>query len=414
MLLSDHGSTFWSMIAIWTTLYFIIIDQAYGTWFILEESTDFYENDWDDIDRKWSEINHFYTHNGNHIQRKCTMYSDGNQLCLCQFALFYHINPHFCFSESMIHKLNTQSSFPLFFQQLPPSLNVIDSFPNQMNNKGTNIIASAIKSGVKYYIQHFENGEDIPMDSVFLLKLISKNNAQYKFIANEYYQSLQKAEDYNDPFCRIFSNSPANSQRFNDLKITRSVEPKKHGQHNIYSINKKYSQFYEDPTDDVVLKALFCDIKGYDKIDFDILMNMADYKGSYEDTHTIISLNFLLKNQCYDKNKIHSAMSNVAKAILNTLNTENNPFRDLFFEQIVSLYWSGYGDYVKKKWITKIAKHQNKDFGWSHDYQYFGKELVPIIMEQESDPHPTGLALLAMIYYEIGQSKQSFYPVEDL
>ena len=58
----------------------------------------------------------------------------------------------------------------------------------------------------------------------------------------------------------------------------------------------------------------------------------------------------------------------------------------------------------------EVIEH-NIDYGWSHDY-HSRNELISY--QATSNPHATGLALLAMVYYELGESKQSFYPVDKL
>ena len=362
------------------------------------------------MNRRWYNIAHdIITNNGHRIKRKCVdeyTYFGQYPLCLCQYIDMNAPLNHFCLN--LHHK-------PFFSE-----FSVIDSFSNNLKN---DLIASAIKNGQKYYLEMFHHDNDLPIDSIFLLSLIAKNDFEYGHIANAYYHKLQNSEDFNNPFCRIFSKSTSMNERFDDLQITRSESfhghPIKHKVHNLYILNKKYRKFYVDPTDDVVLKALFCDILGFDETDFEILLSMSDNKGTYEDTHSVIALNLLEMNQCYPfKKRIKVAMHRVAKSILHRLKFDylnGIGFGDLFFEQIVSLYWAGFGDHIKKEWILKIATHQNKrDYGYSHDYTLIENENDLIPIQQESTPHPTGLALLAMTYYEIGESKQSFYPIDQL
>eukprot|EP01083_Nonionella_stella_P003859 11104_1 len=383
---------------LYATLTVCIDDQVDYDWIILRKSTDMYNKDWNHINRKWHKIKYIHTDNGHNIKRKCSTYSNGKTLCLCQYlSHLTHNIQHICLNRNP--------------QSVVPTLPIMDSFSSSQYNEGDHKIASAIRNGMHYYYQRYMTHQDLPIDSLFLLKLIAKNDAEYTNIANAYYQTVRM----DDPFCRIFSRSSDITQRFSDLNIVRRHEyqQRTHGVHNLYILNSKYRQFYKDPTDDVVLKALFCDIKGYDAIDFDILMDMARSDGGYYDTHSIIALRLLAVNQCYDKYQIHYAMTRVAKSILMSLHRRRVlNFGDLFFEQIVCLYWAGFGDYIKPKWIVDIARHQSIiDYGWSHDYTRKGKHLVPI---DESASHPTGLAIVAMVYYEIGESKQSLYPVNVL
>eukprot|EP01084_Bolivina_argentea_P262480 443892_1 len=273
---------------------------------------------------------------------------------------------------------------------------------NAIEDDDGNIIL-AIQQGVNFYESAFQMGKKLPIDSLFLLKLMAKNNIIYENISDTYFAKL----NYDDPFCRVFSKSSTITDKFSDLHLFRQDASQKHQVHNLYEVNKKYKASIVDPSDDVLIKALYCDTLGYDEIDFDVLIRMAEYNGGYKDTHTLIALEFLRVNECYSSDKIYSEISKVSQAILNSFsNSDYTDIHDLFFEKVASLYWAGLGNHVKRKWILQIIEYQNKDdYGWMDTRRP---------RQKFSSTHTTGLALISLIYYSQGATQQSFYPIAGL
>lgn len=148
--------------------------------------------------------------------------------------------------------------------------------------------------------------------------------------------------------------------------------------------------------DKVFIKALYCDKKDYDEIDFQTLSALKN-KYRYHETHYLLGLIFLSENLCYKRPILEKEISESAKRIINEQD-EDPEFSDLYAERIVVLYWAGFGDAVKKEWIEKVADSFSKEYGWRFDKNsnYFSA-------------HATGLSLLSLIYYKDGDIKQSIY-----
>ncbi len=196
-----------------------------------------------------------------------------------------------------------------------------------------------------------------------------------------------------DPFYRIYNNK----WEINDLNLIRRADSREEvsglikifGNNTmLYEIDNKIGNIMTDPTDDVLLKALYCDETGYDDFDYKLLSVIKDGKGGYGDTHYLLSLLFLEKLGCGNKDMIIHDKSDVVYNIL-TAELKKQDFSDLFVERIVLLYWAGYSEDIKLKWINKIVQNIQKDGGWRD------------INKKESNPHTTGLAALAIKYFII-------------
>lgn len=144
-----------------------------------------------------------------------------------------------------------------------------------------------------------------------------------------------------------------------------------------------------DPT---LLKALYCKKADYDDADFQTLSALKN-RGGYYDNHYILGLLFLRENHCYSQDIVSHEIATTA-AVLIQSESEDKEFSDLFAERIVMLYWAGYGSQVKKEWIDTIANSFDDVYGWNDkgNIHFAG--------------HPTGLSLLALIYYSEGKDKQ--------
>ena len=268
------------------------------------------------------------------------------------------------------------------------------------NSNKINFCEDSIYKSRNYYENYKSPYPGI--DSLFMLELISKKEKNFsgvqtlKLLNKDYYKK--------NPFIRLFNKSII----FKDLILERNVfdvsdflskNLKNSYNNSIYNINKKYSGYYEDPSDDILIKSLYCDIIGYEKIDFDLLSLLPSLDGSYTDTHVLLALLFLKENKCYDKNIIDENILKLSKTIAQAQD-KDNIFSDLYAERVVVLFWSGYGNYVKEYWIIKITNNQNLDFGWGDDTNV-------------SNLHTTGSSILSLIYYGEGKDKQKFYPIFD-
>lgn len=170
-----------------------------------------------------------------------------------------------------------------------------------------------------------------------------------------------------------------------------------------YAINDKYKKAYLDPWDDILVKALYCDVLGYDHIDWAILERLRDRRGDYYDTHQLLALLMLEENGCYVQDKIERAKDLVVKDIVEAQhNDAQNPdtaFNDLFAERLACIYWAGKGELVSPRWIDIILKAQLKDGGWP------GINGLTF-----SGTHPSSLAAMGLRYFsEQGSQPIKFY-----
>ena len=239
--------------------------------------------------------------------------------------------------------------------------------------------------------KHFFNQENaigLHIDSLVMLKLLQVKNKKFNIANINILVDLK-----NDPFKRLLNRD----DYVKDLEITSSTWNNTEEYNNsFYIINSKYQKYLMDPWDDILLKVLYADILGFNKTDFDRLLSLKSGKGDYTDTHVFLALIILKQNNGFDQKKIDISLKELA-AILVKAQDKDKIFSDLYAERVVFLYWAGFGNLVKKEWINIIKNSKNKDMGWS-DYQ-----------GEESNPHSTGLALLSIIYFKEGKSKQDFY-----
>ncbi|MEN8252358.1 MAG: hypothetical protein ABFQ53_02155 [Patescibacteria group bacterium] len=194
-----------------------------------------------------------------------------------------------------------------------------------------------------------------------------------------------------DPFYRTYKDS----WQVDDMKIVRRAKTKEELKTflrlfgidaPVYDIGDKYNKTMTDFTDNVVVKALYCDKSGYDDFDYKLLNLIRDNNGGYGDTHFLMSILFLEKLDCLDKEVLNKDKKSVLENIIKT-QKEDEVFSDLFAERVVVLYWAGEGSSVKFPWILKIAKNIKSDGGWRDVGSY------------ESNPHVTGLSALAIKYF---------------
>jgi hypothetical protein len=141
-----------------------------------------------------------------------------------------------------------------------------------------------------------------------------------------------------------------------------------------------------------MIHALYCDTFEYTENDFANLLTFRD--SGYGDTHVLSTLNMLETNDCINSEVLEQYRELISQAVADS---HNGGHGDLQSEQIVSLYWAGYGNLVQESWIEQILTHQNFDLGWGAG--------------GTSNPHNTGLSLLALIYWNEGKRNQNFFPM---
>lgn len=239
-------------------------------------------------------------------------------------------------------------------------------------------IKSVIQAGLSFYSP--DKIENLPIDSYFMFREV------FKHLKIQNISSRGNAHAGN-PFIRLINKS----KYIADLKFSKPEDGS-------YKINPEYKFALKYKLDSIVLRALYCDIDGYSDEDFSVLQTLNVGDGGYEDTHFLLSLLFLKINGCYEKNKIEKSIAAVVTPIISAEKNDRY-FTDLYAERIVMLYWAGYGRSVQRSWVDVVKNNFNSDDpGWKIDKFFF-----------YSDSHPTGLALLSLIYYLEGKSEQNFY-----
>jgi hypothetical protein len=203
--------------------------------------------------------------------------------------------------------------------------------------------------------------------------------------------SVKKAFEV-DPFYRIYRDD----WKINNLTLTRRADSREEvkglakifGKDTmLYEAEERIGRIMTDPTDDVVLKALYCDGGSYDDFDYELLSIIKDDEGGYGDTHYLLSLLFLERLKCISASMIDQDKQAVIQNIF-MAEMRDDEFSDLFVERIVLLYWAGQNDKIKLEWINKIVQNIQKDGGWKKNVNTSG-----------SDPHATGLAALSIKYF---------------
>lgn len=208
----------------------------------------------------------------------------------------------------------------------------------------------------------------------------------------------------NDAFKRLFG------ERYSawDISITRSIKDiadvndefaknKYQLGGYFYEIGGRYSGSVLEGWDDILLKSLYCDISGFDNVDYAILRKLSDGVGNYLDTHQLLALFLLEGNRCLDPKKIDSLKSQLIENIVEALNGDES-FSDLYAERVVCLFWAEAGHRVKPQWIELIKDAQRPDGSWVDANEFI------------SPSHTTGLSALAIRYFMSPRIKPRFYP----
>jgi hypothetical protein len=245
------------------------------------------------------------------------------------------------------------------------------------NQKRQSEIKSVILGGLSFYSP--DEIKKLPIDSYFMFREVLKH------LKIEGISSMEDTYD-SDPFIRFLNKE----KYITSLKFSKP-------ENDSYKVNSEYEFAITYRLDGIVLKALYCDITGYNDEDFSVLQTLNHGGGSYEDTHFLLALLYLKENGCYDKNKIEKLIEEAVGSIINAEKNDTS-FSDLYAERIVILYWAGYGRSVERYWIDTVKNNFTDDPGWR-----INKFLL------FSSSHPTGLALLSLIYYLEDKPQQFFY-----
>ncbi len=183
-----------------------------------------------------------------------------------------------------------------------------------------------------------------------------------------------------DPFDKVLGESRR------AWKVFPFAGPVSMGNRQGYAVGTDYRSFMQDPWDDLVLRSLYCDVYGYSDEDFRVLGTLSP-DGGYTDTHVLLALLFLRENGCYDRPEREFAIRTVSDMLVRAAEQDGD-WSDLFSERIVFLYWAGEGARVKPEWIDRIVSAQEQDGGWADEAWGEG-----------SNPHSTGLSMLALRYF---------------
>lgn len=149
-------------------------------------------------------------------------------------------------------------------------------------------------------------------------------------------------------------------------------------------------------TDNHLLVSLFCDFFGFDDNDFEQLIFMRDNEGMYADTHVFLYMILLTDLGCYDSEKIDRERDKLANEMVIAQDKETN-FTDIGAERITVFILGGYGNLVKKEWITLLEEARPEYLELLYDNP------------EHTDIHAIAFAELALIYYEEGKNKQDYY-----
>lgn len=193
----------------------------------------------------------------------------------------------------------------------------------------------------------------------------------------------------NDPFDKVLGKN------HRSWKVFPFSGPVSMGPRQGYAVGTDYQSFIQDPWDDLVLRSLYCDVYGYSDEDFRVLGSLSP-DGGYTDTHVLLALLFLRENGCYDRPERDFAIGKVSDMLVRAAE-EDESWSDLFSERIVFLYWAGEGERVKPEWIDRIVRAQAADGGWADASWGEG-----------SNPHSTGLSMLAIRYFLEGSGRVGF------
>jgi hypothetical protein len=156
------------------------------------------------------------------------------------------------------------------------------------------------------------------IDSLFMLDLLMPGSVRDTDIPKS------------DAFKRLFDER----YKASDISITRLVkdipgvndEFIKHDYQlggYFYEIGGRYSGSVLEGWDDILLKSLYCDLTGFDDVDYAILRKLSDGAGNYFDTHQLLALMFLEGNRCLEPEKIDSLKGRLVENIVGVLRSSH-------------------------------------------------------------------------------------------
>lgn len=256
-------------------------------------------------------------------------------------------------------------------------------------NPHKSILGSVVKQ--YYFVPAFEDAQEYY--ATYDQPLQTDEYMMYAILWPEQLDDVDKVFT-KDPFDRIYRNDAMinnfsvvrrvdSGEEVIDLYLAEGVDTP------LYVIDERYKDTMTDPTDEMIVKALYCDVLGYDDFDEELLGLMRDNEGGYGDTHYLLGLLLLEKLGCSTAEEVFDGKKEVIKAIV-AAQEQDQSFSDLFAERIVVLFWAGHGDAVDVNWIEKIVKEQRGDGGWQDSG------------DMENNPHTTGLSALAIKYFNDG------------
>lgn|GEM_PF-3418886 len=251
--------------------------------------------------------------------------------------------------------------------------------------------AEVIERGLRFYTE--KNTALLRVDDAFLYQLIERSSHRYGPTFNLPAGIAERFAD--DPYRRLLN--PENP--VSDIIFYRRAYPFQKLstiENNSYLVDSPYAAFLRDPYDDILFKALYCDVTGYDAGDFAILQSIGNGSGDYADTHLLLGLLLLHENNCFDTGATASAIEDTSAHIVRAAQIDRQ-FSDLYAERIVFLYWAGLGNRVRRSWVELVQQNLTNEPGWREA----GHETA--------NGHTTGLALLSLIYFEDGKKQQPFY-----
>lgn len=270
---------------------------------------------------------------------------------------------------------------------------IVAEYMSYQHSPHKSVVGSAMK---KYYfapvLEDVKNYYD-----VYNQPLQTDEYLMHAMLWPEQNGQLQRIFD-KDPFDRIYQDA----LHIDDLSITRRVESggdvidlflREGVETPLYDIDQRYRNMMIDPTDEVIIKALYCDASGYDDFDQELLGLIRDNEGGYGDTHNLLGLIIIEKLGCRTGEEIFNEKKKVIRSII-TAQEVDQEFSDLFAERIVLLFWAGKGDMVDIHWIEGIVKNAQVDNGWRDRG------------DTEANPHTTGLAALSIKYFIAGEMHQ--------
>lgn len=225
-------------------------------------------------------------------------------------------------------------------------------------------LQSSPKKSISFYENFYNRSATLDEDELFFLNLVVTNDPEFR---TPKILDLIKKSNPKDAYFGVFFMEPAKDPATKLKELESHDTPWK---------------------DSYSFKAAYCGELGYSKQDFDELLSQSG-SDLYADPHILLALLIMKHNNCLDPETLNPAIDQFAHKLADA----QAQYGDVFIERTVFLYWAGYGLLVQKPWIDQIRAHQAEDGGWKDE------GIV-------SSPHTTGLALLALLYFDQGKNLQ--------